>query len=210
MAPTTAASLPPSRVDPARRQQLLCWGCGLPLLALVPPNARAQNADADAPALEAPPEVRGEWPQARLRGQGRLRFLGLRVYDARLWVPPDHDPSRPVLAQPLALELVYARRLVGGLIAERSLEEMRRGGPLPDAQAEAWLAFMREAFPDVRDGDRLTGLWWPPALTRFALNGQPGARREDAAFGLRFFGIWLAPHTSEPALRRALLGEAAT
>jgi hypothetical protein len=27
----------------------------------------------------------------------------------------------------------------------------------------------------------------------------------DAAFGARFMGIWLAPQTSEPALRQALL-----
>jgi len=32
---------------------------------------------------------------------------------------------------------------------------------------------------------------------------------KDAEFARRFFGIWLAPSTSEPALRQTLLGGAA-
>ena len=42
------------------------------------------RADARAPA-----EVLGEWPAPRLQGQGRLRFLGLHVYDIRLWSPAE-------------------------------------------------------------------------------------------------------------------------
>jgi Chalcone isomerase-like len=143
-------------------------------------------------------------PQWPARGQGRMRFLGLSVYDIALSSP---DPLQASwAAQPLMLTLSYARALKGGAIAERSLEEMRRQGPIAEADAQRWLAGMREAFPDVKEGDRLAGLHEPGEGARFWFNGTPRGPRFDADFSRRFFGIWLAPETSEPKLRAQLLG----
>jgi hypothetical protein len=162
-------------------------------------------AEPAGPAATAPDEVRAALPAARLLGQARMRFLGFSVYDARLWVTPGFDAVR-YEQQAFALELRYARALNGAQIAERSLQEMRRQGPLAEPQAERWLAFMREAFPDVAEGDRLTGLHEPAVGARFVFNGQRASALRDADFSRRFFGIWLAPQTSEPALRSRLLG----
>lgn len=170
-------------------------------LALGSPWLRAAGAQAPA----APPEIGSEWALARLVGSGRMRFLGLRIYDARLWAPgavsgadwPD---------QPLALELVYARALDGSLIAERSLDEMRRQGEISGVVAERWLDTMKATFPDVRDGDRLTGIYRPGQATRFFENGRLRGDWQDAALARRFFGIWLSPQTSQPSLREDLLG----
>lgn len=171
----------------------------------------AALAQDGAPA-SVPPELAGPWPQARLVGRARLRVFGLHVYDARLWAPPAAAPDALALdwpAQPFALELQYARRFEGPRIAERSLQEMRRQAAIAPEQADRWLATMTSTFPDVRDGDRLTGLHQPGGDTsraRFFLNGQPRSEWTDAALVRQFFGIWLAPQTSEPALRAALLG----
>jgi Chalcone isomerase-like len=168
------------------------------LLATALPSARAQ--------LRVPDELSGEWAAPRLHGQGRLRFFGLHVYDIRLW------SGSPALAAdewpraPLALEIEYARSLVGKLIAERSLEEMQRSGPIAPEQAERWLATMTQLFPDVNKGDRITGVQRPGAAARFFVNGKLRGEVREAEFARRFFGIWLAPATSEPALRAALLG----
>ncbi len=158
-------------------------------------------------AAAAPPELAQALPAARLQGEGRLSFFGLQVYGIRLWTP------EPVTAAtwsevPLALELAYARKLSGEAIAERSIDEMRRQGALGSAQAESWLAAMSRLFPDVRDGDRLTGVYRPGAGASFFFNGQPRGELNDRGFARRFFGIWLAPQTSEPALRDRLLGTA--
>jgi hypothetical protein len=159
-----------------------------------------------AHAAEVPPEVRAALPGARLRGQGQLRFLGMLVYDARLWSPLDVTPAQ-ALDQPLALELRYARALRGAAIAERSLIEMRRGDePIDDAQAARWLEQLQSLMPDVRAGDRLTGVLRPGRGMRLYLNAQPVGEVPDATFARRFFAIWLAPHTSQPALRETLLG----
>lgn len=161
-----------------------------------------------APSLAmpaVPPEVSGALPAARLVGSGTLRFLGLRIYDARLWA----DAALPAAdfdAHAFALELQYARAFAGAAIADRSIDEMRRAGPLDDARAERWRLAMTRAFVDVQPGDRLTGVHRPGRPTPFFRNAQPTAHVEDADFGRRFFGIWLAETTSEPALRRRLLG----
>ena len=154
---------------------------------------------------EAPAWLRAGVPGATLVGQGRLTFFGLKVYDARLWAAPGFDAVR-FEQQPFALALSYLRGLKGALIAERSLKEMR---PLPgfDASREAvWLDRMTELFPDVGDGDTLVGLHLPGVGARFVLNGQVRGQVDDPLFARLFFGIWLSPQTSEPALRQALLG----
>jgi gluconate kinase len=178
----------------------------LAALLAAPLAASWQQALAQAGAA-APPEVRDVLGAgARLSGAARLRWLGLSVYEARLWVAESFQPLRYV-AVPLALELIYARSLKGPLIAERSIEEMRRNGPLPDEDAQRWLTFMKDTFPDVAAGDRITGAW-EPAQSRsvFYVNGAPVQALRDPGFGPRFFGIWLAPTTSQPAMRQQLLG----
>jgi len=176
-----------------RRQWLLSLG-------LAPLAARAQ------PAPSGPPrELTGELPGARLQGRARLRVLGLHIYDARLWVG-----AQPIAGEwaslPFALELQYARSLKGEQIAERSLKEMQRQGEIPALTAERWLGNMQQLFPDVDAGDRITGLNVPGVGARFFVNGSFRGEPREVDFARRFFGIWLSPRTSEPALRDMLLG----
>jgi hypothetical protein len=166
-------------------------------LALAPWALRAQAT--------TPAEVTAELPGARLLGNGRLTFFGLHVYDARLWVA-DGFTAEQFAAKPLALELEYARTLYGRQIAERSLEEMKRVGGVAEDLAQRWLDAMKQTFPDVNKGDRITGLQKPGESTRFFFNAALRGEVRDAEFTRRFFGIWLAPQTTEPKLRLALLG----
>jgi Chalcone isomerase-like len=158
-----------------------------------------------AHAQAPPPELAQALPAVRLHGEARLRFLGLHVYDIRLWTAPPFAPERWA-ETPLALEILYARSLVGRAIAERSLDEMRRQGELPADSADRWLAEMTRLFPDVRDGDRILGVTRPDLGAAFYFNGRLRGEVRDPAFARRFFGIWLAPQTSEPGLRQRLLG----
>ncbi len=158
-----------------------------------------------ARARNAPPEVGAVLGGARLVGSHRLRWLGLSVYEARLW-STGPLPGGDWTAQPIALEIEYARAFAGRAIAERSLAEMRRQGPIDEATAARWLAAMQGLFPDVVEGDRLTGLHEPGAGARFFANGAPRGEVREPEFARRFFGIWLSEAGSQPALRRALLG----
>ena len=83
-------------------------------------------------------------------------------------------------------------------------------GPFTPAQGERWQQALQAALPDVQAGDRLTGLYQPDQGVVFQKNGQAVGAVPDAAFARLFFGIWLSPQTSEPALRQALLAQPAT
>ena len=141
---------------------------------------------------------------ATLAGEGQMRFFGLRIYDARLWVSPGFEASR-FGAHPLALELTYHRAFTGAAIAQRSVEEMQRQASVPPTQAQQWQQRLAEVLPDVQPGDRLTGLYQPGQGMRLWRGNQELPAIDDAELARLFFGIWLSPQTSEPALRSALL-----
>ena len=153
-----------------------------------------------------PAEVAAELPGARLLGSGRLTYFGLHIYDARLWVTEGFTADN-FAKRPVALELEYARSLVGKLIAERSLDEMKRVGGFSEEQGQRWLAAMTQVFPDVSKGSRLTGVHRPGESAQFFLDAKLKGEVRDAEFAQRFFGIWLSAQTSEPKLRAALLGQ---
>ena len=154
----------------------------------------AQGANATAPLAGVLPA-----------GQGTLRFWGLEIYRARLWVSPGFEAA-DYAALPLALELSYQRAFSAQAIAERSIAEMRRVGPFSAAQATRWQQALQAALPDVQPGDRLTGLYQPGSGATFRLRGRTVGTVADAEFARLFFGVWLSPLTSEPQLRAALLG----
>lgn len=142
-------------------------------------------------------------PDALPQGGGELKYFGLSIYDGFYW-----SAARSFsVTQPFALDLHYHRNLEGGGIAERSIDEIRKlGVGSPDEHAR-WLAAMRRLFPDVRRGDRLTGVNLPGRGAKFFHNGAAIGEIADPGFARAFFGIWLDPKTSRPDFRKLLLGE---
>ena len=152
----------------------------------------------------APPEVQTILPSAVLSGSTRFTYWGFSVYDASLWVLPDFE-ARYFERHRFALHLQYLRNFTNAAITERSVDEMaRQASPTPQQRA-LWNQWLRDAFPDVRAGDRITGINRPGEGALFLTNGQQTGMVPDPAFARLFFGIWLASETSEPAMRTALL-----
>jgi hypothetical protein len=173
----------------------------------LPAAGRAQTAAAGS-ITPPPPEIAADLPGALWTGAARMRYFTFNVYDASLWVAPGFNASHYARSV-FGLQLSYLRSLDGHAIAQRSLVEMRRGASLTAAQEQGWLAAMQQAFPDVKAGDRITGLHQPGVGARFWFNGMARGTVPDAEFSRLFFGIWLAESTSEPGLRTALLAKAA-
>ena len=82
---------------------------------------------------------------------------------------------------------------------------MKGQAALDPAQAQRWLAAMSALFPDVKRGDRITGVHAPGNGARFYLNDKWLGEIADDAFSRRFFGIWLSPKTSQPRMREELV-----
>jgi hypothetical protein len=150
------------------------------------------------------PTVSAALQDKQLQGNARLRVWGFEVYDASLWAGPGFDAQRYAQHR-FGLELSYLRSFKGRNIAERSIDEMRGIADITPEQATRWLAAMSELFPDVERGDRITGVHVPGSGARFYLNGKLRGELADEAFSRLFFGIWLSPKTSQPAMRATLL-----
>ncbi len=186
-------------------------------LATTPAPTITGNATATAPSTvtaAASPSaddsaaLRAGLPGAQLAGSAKLTVWGFDVYRASLWVAPGFRPAT-YSQHAFALELAYLRKFEGSAITERTMAEMQRQAKVPPEKTRAWRDALMAIFPDVKPGDRITGIHQPGAGTRFLVNGKPKGQIADAEFDRLFFGIWLSDATSEPALRQALLAQTA-
>lgn len=167
----------------------------------------AASAFASGDAAAPPAAALEAHPQLRAAGAGRFTWFGFKAYDARLWAVPGFSQSG-FENSGFALELAYLRDFKSADIARRSIEEMRRAGPLSEEEAARWQAALRRVLPDVKEGDRVVGIHRPGQGASFLVNGRAVGEIGDPRFARLFFGIWLAPSTSEPGLRKALLAGA--
>ena len=141
-------------------------------------------------------------PNAKQVGEARMTYLLWDVYDVTLHAPKGQWSAD----KPFALTLHYLRALDGEAIAERSAAEMRKQGFTNEIKLAAWYSQMRDIFPDVKKDTKLVGLYTPNAPTRFYKDGKAIGMIKDPEFGHWFFDFWLSDKTSEPQLRRQLLG----
>lgn len=159
----------------------------------------------------------------RLIGHGLLTWSVFRLYHAYLYVPasapdaPSPDASAPDATAPdtstsfdpdgdFVLMLRYLRNIPGEQIVSTSTEEIARLTDTPADDLAAWTQAMRERFPDVAAGDRLTGWFRRGEGVRFFRGDTPAGDIDSPAFARAFAAIWLDPRTRSPALRANLLG----
>jgi hypothetical protein len=165
------------------------------------------NVVAEVRAPPLPAAVTSLAPNLEAKGGGEMTFMTLSVYAAYFYCV---DPARCRWSpeQPFAMQLVYHRSLVGAKIAERSVEEITKLGYGTPEQRARWGEQMKQFFVDVVGGDHITGVNLPQIGVRYYYNGKLLGEILDREFAKAFFAIWLDPRTSEPELRKKLLGEA--
>lgn len=146
--------------------------------------------------------VQQQIPNIQKVGEARLTYAFWDVYDAVLYAPNGSWDAE----KPYALSLRYLRELDGDAIADRSVEEIKKQGFTQEKSLAEWHKQMLEIFPDVKEGTNLTAIFTSNKTTLFFHDGKPIGMVKDPLFGKHFFGIWLSKKTSEPALRKSLLG----
>lgn len=135
-------------------------------------------------------------------GSSTFSYLFWDIYTAELF----SKSGRYLPEAPYALKLTYARAFEGAAIAERSVEEMRKHTRVGDAVAQDWLQTLSSIFPDVREGDSLTGFRDAEDHTQFLLNGASIGSVADQSFTEAFFRIWLADSLKSKTFYRELTG----
>jgi hypothetical protein len=163
----------------------------------------ATQAAGHANTVVLPAALKAEQGDLRVLGQGKMRWYGLLLYDAALWVPG----SEWQWDRTFALDIRYARNFAGEKLAAASVDEMMRLGYRDARKLSAWREHMLGAFPDVKSGERIVGVYRPGVGAEFFHEGRSTAAIADPEFARAFFSIWLDPGTREPKLRAALLGQ---
>lgn len=152
-------------------------------------------------AHAAPKEVAGTIKQETAYGEGKLQRLLFVAYKASLWT----DAKAWSYDAPFALSITYNMGFAKDDLVDRTISEMAGQSESP-TPAESYREVLNKAFTDVKDGERFTALFTAKKSVRFYHNGRFTSEVADPVFAKRFFDIWLSPKTTEPALRRGLLG----
>ena len=184
----------------------LVTGAGAVAVA-APANVQDQ-AKPNAPATTVPSWVRNLLRGTpRLIGQHRFTYWGFEVYDASLWGSAAFAPE-DWAKQTLLLELRYLRDFKGTDIAQRSMDEMQGQRALTTSQKQNWAGVLQALIPNVRNGERITGVYAPDKGMQLWHQDRALGEMTDTELAQRFFGIWLAPETSQRQLRQQLLAGA--
>ncbi|MGD8842328.1 MAG: chalcone isomerase family protein [Gammaproteobacteria bacterium] len=152
-----------------------------------------------------PAQATGEhvtgYPTLRPVGSGVLTWWGVTLYEATLLAPGgEYRPDTPY-----ALKIAYRYRFTRQQLVKATLKEIERLQGRLNNRDELIERF-GDLFTDVDAGDRLIGIHLPGEGADFY--GPQGylGRLQDPELAAAFFDIWLDPRTSEPELRRQLLG----
>jgi hypothetical protein len=144
-------------------------------------------------------------PDLKPLGKGEMRWFGFKLYDASLWASGgSYSPDGG-----FALSIRYARSFDGERLAGASIDEIKRLGQRDKSKLARWKDTLTRVFPDVKEGDVITGVKMLDGSARFFHQGAELPAIEDKELSDAFFAIWLDARTREPGLRARLLAETA-
>lgn len=135
-------------------------------------------------------------------GETRLRVMLFRIYDAELFT----DTGELQSANERLLRLRYQRNFSAERLAEQTREEWQRMGFEQTEESEAWIASLREMWPDVNAGDCIVAHQMGDAGVRFFGNQGELGVVNDARFGEQFLAIWLSEQARFRNSRDELVG----
>jgi hypothetical protein len=136
-------------------------------------------------------------------GQGTVSWLFIDIYQAFLFsVDGQYQPGK----YPQALTIRYQVDISKSDLVQATKQQWQKLSV--EAQLyQDWLPQLSSLWPDVKGGDRLTFLVSENRQGDFYHNDNWLGRIDDPKFSDAFLSIWLSEKSSEPALRKQLIGE---
>ncbi|MFM2643569.1 chalcone isomerase family protein [Vibrio chagasii] len=131
------------------------------------------------------------------RGQGEMSYLFWTLYSAEFYTAPSSSER--------ALKIEYYRSIDSKDLVEATEDQWNKLG-YPNSNIERWLKPLYSMWPNVEAGSTLTIRIAEDNVSRFYFDEQPIGVIQDKQFGDAFLAIWLSENTSEPGLRKQLLG----
>jgi len=152
-----------------------------------------------APMFAQASTVSSALPDGELRGAATFRFIGLPIYEARLFTksgaPLDWSAD-------FGLELKYLRSLSEYDLVEGTMRELSRTGVELPVRAQ-----LERCFNDINKGDRYLAVSNGQNQIAFWLNGKPVCTLNHPRIKTRFMAIFLGDNTRSRSFTQKLKGE---
>ena len=139
------------------------------------------------PASADPAEVGRALPGAQKVGEARYSMLAISLFRAELFTANGNFSWE----RPFALTLNYERAAPQSVLLNRTVREMSQRGGVTPASLAPLRAQLTECFPNISQGDRITGVSTGANTARFYHNGSQSCEIQWPGFRRNFFGIWL-------------------
>ncbi|WP_282111118.1 chalcone isomerase family protein [Shewanella algicola] len=173
------------------------------ILTLSMSNAMA-NQSSTTHSTEALPVLTIQQPSATLIqvGSASMSMMWFDIYSATLY---SIDGKYQAEQWPLKLEIEYHRDIDAEDLIDATVDQWLHLG-LSEQQIDQYREQLVNAWPDVKEGDRLTFMVNNRAQSEFLFNDKPYFQVSHIEFPQDFLAIWLSENTSRPKLRQQLIG----
>ncbi|WP_372942441.1 chalcone isomerase family protein [Shewanella sp.] len=175
------------------------------MLMLSMSNAMA-NQSSTIPSTDPQPVLAMPQPSSSSSliqvGSANMSMMWFDIYSATLY---SIDGKYQAEQWPLKLEIEYHRDIDAEDLIDATVDQWMHLG-LSEQQIEQYREQLLRAWPDVKDGDRLTFMVNNRDQAEFLFNDKPYFQVSHAQFAVDFLAIWLSEHTSRPKLRQQLIG----
>ena len=136
-------------------------------------------------------------------GQGKMSWLFMDIYQASLFSSDGRYQPRQY---PQALTLRYQRNISKNALLKATKQQWQKLS-IAQERYQEWLPQLARLWPEIKNGDSLTFWVSKNGLGDFYHNDNWLGRIDDPELSDAFLSIWLSKNSSEPGLRRKLIGE---
>ena len=141
--------------------------------------------------------------QLKMVGQGEMSWLFIDLYQASFY---SQTGKYQEWVYPQALKIVYQRDIEKDDLVSATEKEWQKLS-LDGREYQQWLKALTQLWPDIKKGDALVFMVEADGRGFFYHNNQLLGGINNNDFSGAFLSIWLSKNSSEPALRKQLIGE---
>lgn len=138
-------------------------------------------------------------------GKARLSFLFWDIYDSKLLTSSGTYQTNFPSEQTILFEIQYLRDISKNDLIDNTIEQWQHIKINKD-EYSYFIPLLEEIWPNIKAGDKLALLIHNQS-SQFFYNNQFIGSIEQEKFHQYFINIWLSPNTSQPKLRKLLLGQ---
>ena len=163
------------------------------LLGTLATTALAKSTDVTLTYIE---------PNWQTVGTAKLKVLFFEVYESSLYTPTGQYAG---FNDTVRLDIRYLRDFAAAALLKQTAKEWQKLD-MTNADINQWLPQLANIWPDVSQNDVLSARRIHPSKLDFYFNEQLIGSINDHQLADAFLAIWLSPNTSEPDLRKQLIG----